>query len=78
MLDQPIKLNRDHLRMIASGAYLQINKGYDQQTHAAFIEGALFFLDFIAANERSKIVSIARGSDVNCRDKEESNEMDSE
>ena len=75
MLDQPIKLSRDHLRMIASGAYLQFNKGYDQQTHIAFIEGALFFLDFIAANERNKL-TLSREADVISRGAQDSDQVD--
>lgn len=62
-MEQIIKLNRDSLRMVASGAYLQINKNYDQQTHQAFVEGALFLWDFVQAGERSKVRGEINGQD---------------
>ena len=63
-MEQIIKLNRDSLRMVASGAYLQINKNYDQQTHQSFVEGALFLWDFVQAGERNnKVRGDANGQD---------------
>ena len=41
------KIDRNTLRLIASGQYLQLNKSFDQERFSNFVEGALFTYDLI-------------------------------
>lgn len=39
---------------MASGKYLDLNKGYNQEQHNQFIEGAMFAFDLISSKIRDK------------------------
>lgn len=44
--------DRDSIRLLASGKYLDLNKSFDQHNHQHFVEGALFILDLMSKKER--------------------------
>lgn len=46
------KLSRDQVKLISSGKYLDLNKSFDQQQHASFIEGSLFVFDLLNSQKR--------------------------
>lgn len=49
-----MEIDRNNLKLMASGKYLDLNKGYNQEQHNQFIEGAMFAFDFISAKNRDK------------------------
>lgn len=49
-----MEIDRNNLKLMASGKYLDLNKGYNQEQHNQFIEGAMFAFDFISAKTREK------------------------
>lgn len=47
------QLDRNTMKLIASGKFLEINKScYDQQQHTSFIDGAMFIIDFLNSLDR--------------------------
>lgn len=40
-------MDRNTLKLIASGKYLDLNKSYNQEQHTQFIEGAVFVYDLL-------------------------------
>lgn len=58
-MSREVKLNRDNIKLLASGKYIALKKSYDQQEHEHFLEGALFTYDLIQQtareNERQNI-----------------------
>jgi len=53
------QLNRDNVKLLASGKYIALKKSYDQQEHENFIDGAMFCYDLMQQierdNERARI-----------------------
>ncbi len=58
-MSREVKLNRDNIKLLASGKYIALKKSYDHQEHEHFLEGALFTYDLIQQtardNERANI-----------------------
>ena len=48
------KIDREKLRLLSSGKYLQIYKSFDPQMHSNFVEGALFVFDLFNELDRKE------------------------
>ena len=48
-------IDRETVRLLASGKYLQIYKSYEPQMHSNFVEGSLFVYDLYNKLERKEI-----------------------
>jgi hypothetical protein len=50
------KIDREKLRLLSSGKYLQIYKSYDPQMHSNFVESALFVFDLFNELDRKETI----------------------
>ncbi len=53
-----MEIDRNNLKLMASGKYLDVNKSYNQEQHNQYIEGAMFAFDLMTQIERNKLKQI--------------------
>lgn len=60
---EPIKIDRNSVRLIAGGKYLELNKSYSQEQYQQFVDGAIFIFDLLSSSNGKKekeIITVAR------------------
>lgn len=51
---EPIKIDRNAVRLIAGGKYLELNKSYSQEQYQQFVDGAVFIYDLLSSNNNKR------------------------
>lgn len=51
---EPIKIDRNTVRLMSGGKYLELNKTYQQESFQSFVDGALFIFDLLTSNNSKK------------------------
>lgn len=42
-----LTMDREQIKLLLSGKYIEINKTFNQETHRSFVDGGIFIFDLI-------------------------------
>lgn len=57
-------MDREQIKLLLSGKYIEINKTFNQETHRSFVDGGIFIFDLINNNKKKDIDNGKKLSDI--------------